>query len=221
MRRIAIYVEGGGDTAQQKSELRVGLDCLLNPQKQAAREKRLLWRLVPSGSRNFAFAAFINAIRTDDGQTLCVLLVDSESAVTLESKGKDDENARARRDHLSYRDSWDLTNIDPSRVHLMVQCMEAWLAADSAALARYYGKGFHARSLPQRENLEEESKLDLYLKLAKATKETSKGEYSDKKHAKIKHASKILALIEPKTLARRCPRFATLTSWLDDQIRRA
>ena len=37
MTEIAIYVEGGGDTAQQKAELRNGFDELLNSQKQAAR----------------------------------------------------------------------------------------------------------------------------------------------------------------------------------------
>jgi hypothetical protein len=68
---IAIY-EGGGDTAQQKSDLRVGFDQLLKQQKQAARNKRLHWKIVPSGSRNSAFGAFMNALRFSDGQTLCV-----------------------------------------------------------------------------------------------------------------------------------------------------
>jgi len=40
---IAIYVEGGGDTPDQKAELRRGLDGLLDNVKSKAREKRLRW----------------------------------------------------------------------------------------------------------------------------------------------------------------------------------
>lgn len=76
------------------------------------------------------------------------------------------------------------------------------------------------RSLPVRDNLEEEPKPELYDKLAKATKDTSKGEYSEANKAKIRHASKLLALIDPKKVADRCPRFLTFTSWLDDEIRK-
>ena len=176
MRGIAIYVEGGGDTAQQKSDLRVGLDRLLDHQKQAARHKRLHWKLVPCGGRESTFAAFMNAIRNSAGNDLCLLLVDSEEGIPLESKGKPTENARVRKNHLVSRDGWDL---------------------------------------------EEEPKSDLYSKLAKATKDSSKGEYSERNHAKIKHASKLLARIDPETVAKRCPRFATLRSWLDEQIRNA
>jgi Domain of unknown function (DUF4276) len=102
----------------------------------------------------------------------------------------------------------------------MVQCMEAWIVADPSALALYYGTGFHPRSLPARDNLEEEPKLEIYSKLAKATKDTRKGEYSEANHAKIKHASKLLALLDTKIVARRCPRFSALTTWLDEQIQK-
>jgi len=49
--------EGGGDTAQQKAELRTGLDQLLDAQKKEARAKRLRWKLVPSGGRDSSFTA--------------------------------------------------------------------------------------------------------------------------------------------------------------------
>lgn len=39
MSEIAIYVEGGGDSAQQKAELRQGFDSLLGRLKSRALEK--------------------------------------------------------------------------------------------------------------------------------------------------------------------------------------
>lgn len=95
----------------------------------------------------------------------------------------------------------------------MVQCMEAWIVADSEALADYYGKNFHAKSLPNRHDLEQEPKSDLQAKLKKATEKIQKGEY-----AKIKHASKLLERIDPTKVAARCSRFATFTAWLSKEI---
>lgn len=221
MREIAIYVEGGGDTAQQKAELRVGFDELLRHQKQAARNKRLGWKLVPTGSRNNAYQSFMAAVQRSNSSTVCVLLVDSEAGLAAETKGMADVNAQVRKVHLTKRDGWDLSEAAPQQIHLMVQCMETWIVADPGALGTFYGKGFHARSLPIRENLEEEPKSEVYDKLAKATKNTSKGEYSAANHSKIKHASKLLACIDAKKVAVRCSRFAALVGWLDEQIKTA
>jgi hypothetical protein len=221
---IAIYVEGGGDTAQQKAELRNGFDELLSAQKQAARAKRIRWKLVPSGGREAAYKDFVNAVVQTDDQTLCVLLVDSEEPIPAElpksrvesresKKQRQHNDSLARRSHLVNRDNWDFGDGPPEHIHLMVRCMEAWIVSDPEALSSHYGQGFQANSLPTRVNLEDEDKVSLYAKLRKATRNTRKGEY-----AKIKHASKILELIDSKKVAVRCPRFATFTAWLDEQI---
>jgi hypothetical protein len=213
--QIAIYVEGGGNTAQQKGELRTGLDALLNAQKRAARKKRLGWKLAPSGGRDQAYRDFRNEIDNADAGSLIILLVDSEEAVAPET-GDEETDAAARVQHLVRRDGWVFSGAEPSRVHFMVQCMEAWIVADPEALAGYYERDFHAEKLPVRVNLEDESKRAIHDKLKKATKDTTKGAY-----AKIEHASKLLALISPVKVAARCPRFKTFTDWLTQQIEAA
>lgn len=223
MKEIIVYLEGG-KTAQQNAELRTGFDQLLEQQKNAARTKRLQWKLVPCGGRDSACKAFVNAYQKTNDQTLCVLLVDSEDELPPEESIGDKEtgeerrlrllrDSRVRRDHLSNRDCWDFGEMPSDEIHLMVRCMETWIVADPDALRRYYGNGFRENQLPVRVNLEYEPKLQIYDKLKKATKDTSKGEY-----AKIKHASKLLAQIDPKKIAARCQRFATFTRWLSDQI---
>ena len=95
----------------------------------------------------------------------------------------------------------------------MVQCMEAWIVADPDKLEEFYKQQFKKNTLPKRNNLEEEAKTDIYEKLKSATKDTQKGEYG-----KIKHASKLLEVIRPDTVAVRCPRFKIFQQWLIESI---
>ena len=52
MTGIAIYIEGGGDSSSGKAQLRMGFDALLHPQKNAARARKMGWKLVLCGGRN-------------------------------------------------------------------------------------------------------------------------------------------------------------------------
>jgi hypothetical protein len=194
---VAIYLEGGGDFTQQKAELRQGMDAFLKTLKEAARTKRLHWKIVCCGGRNQAHGAFCHAIHTEPDQ-LNILLVDSESPVQ-----------GLRIAHLVNRDGWNMTDIPEVVVNLMTQCMEAWIVADANALADFYGQHFNRNALPGRLNLEEEAKNDLYKALEAATRHTQKGTYG-----KIRHASKLLALIDPNKAQERCPGCRALFAWL-------
>ena len=91
--------------------------------------------------------------------------------------------------------------------------MEAWIVADPDKLEEFFKQKFKKGSLPKRLDLEGEPKPDLYEKLKNATKDTQKGEYG-----KIKHASKLLAMIDPEKIAKRCPRFSIFREWLTESI---
>lgn len=216
MSEIAIYVEGGGDSAQQKAELRQGFDGLLGKLKSQALEKGMGWKLVCCGGRQAAYNSFKNALKTEP-KAINVLLVDSEAPIAPLT-GNRINDARAVLDHLKRRDAWDLTGVPAQHVHLMVQCMEAWIVADPAALAIFYGQHFRATQLPGNANLENESKTDLADKLERATSDQGKNKIPKGRYAKIRHGSQLLKLIDPAKVSARCPRFGLLTTWLENTI---
>jgi hypothetical protein len=196
---IAIYMEGGGNTAATKQALRQGMEVFLTPLKGFARDQEWHWKLVVCGPRNEAFKRFRDACKAGD-MTIVALLVDAETAV----KG-------SSRAHLKKRDKWNLSFTSDDLVHLMVQTMEAWIVADPDALEMYYGQKFNRNVLPPAPNLEKVAKSDVAAALDNATKNTkTKGKYQ-----KIKHASDLLKLIRPIKVQDRCPSckrlFTTLT----------
>jgi hypothetical protein len=185
---IAVYFEGGGDSAETKAALRQGMSAFLKPLVDAARQRRCRWSVTSCGGRDHACEAFLDALGKEP-EKFNVLLVDSEAGV-----------ASLPRAHLQQRDNWSLHGAQEDQVHLMAQCMEAWLVADREALAGYYKQGFNAKALPDRINLEEEPKTHIYAALEAATRQTQKGSYG-----KIKHASQLLRQVSPEKAQTRCP----------------
>lgn len=216
MIEIAFYVEGGGDTAQQRAELRQGFDGLLGKWKRKAQAKGIGWKLVCCGGREGTFRDFKNAIKNNP-KAIHVLLVDAEGPIAALT-GDEEKDAKTTIQHLIQRDKWDMAKIEPERVHLMVQCMEAWIVADVVALAAFYGQHFRANQLPTNLHLENEAKADLAAKLERATTDQGQNKMQKGRYAKIKHGSQLLKLIDAEKVSARCPRFALLTQWLDKTI---
>ena len=88
----------------------------------------LLSPLFPAEVPNYAFNGFKNAVRNGVAGII-VLLVDVEGSVKTSA-----------REHLKFRDGWDLSFAADDKVHLMVQTMETRIVADPGALAEYFGQ---------------------------------------------------------------------------------
>lgn len=216
MTEIAVYLEGGGNTAQEKAELRQGFDGLFKAEKSISRETLMSLRFVPCGGRKETYDAFMNALKYNP-ERISALLVDSETSIEKVPENKA-QDAEIRLGHLRNKegdetrqqgDGWPLKNVHPERIHLMVQCMETWIVSDASAMHEFYKQHFKPNSLPKRINLEEEPKNEVASKLEDATRDTQKGAYK-----KIKHASELLQLIDPEKIAKRCPRFLIFREWL-------
>jgi len=184
---VEIYMEGGGSGVDTKRALRQGMEALLGPLKQAARNKSMRWKLVACGPRGEAFRRFRHAARTTDGAVV-LLLVDAEGPVAMEPRA-----------HLKARDGWDMADVGAGSVHLMVQTMEAWIVADGDALDRYYGQGFRAGLLPKAADLESVAKSEIERSLHRATERTGKGRYH-----KIRHARDLLQRVDAERVKARC-----------------
>lgn len=204
MKEIVIYLEGGGDIREAQAQLRNGMNAFLRTLKELADSREWRWRLVALGGWVQAFQRWNHAV-TAEPDTLHVLLVDSEEEVT-----------RSPGEHLRAGDGWAIKRALESQVHLMAQCMETWLVADPDGMHRYYQKGFEARRLSRRANLEEEPKPSIYRSLELATRKTQKGAY-----VKIKHASALLALVDPAKARSRCPHCERLFATLNGKFQAA
>ncbi len=147
-------------------------------------------RPIPCGSRKRAFDYFVTA-RKEDGDD-SVLLVDSEAPITETSSWA---HVRARDG-----DRWECppaaTDDD---LHFMVECMEAWLVADRAALRKVFDRkdGLNEKALPTRAP-EDVPKRDLIAALARAT--AGRDRYD-----KGSHSFKALEQVDPAALRAACP----------------
>ena len=191
---VKVYLEGGGSgsdrkrrkggRSEQNSKFREGFSKFV---RQVGLTGRMP-QFVPCGSRETAYKDFCRAIAS--GET-ALLLVDAEKPVTVPGPWQ----------HLKGSDNWNRPrSATDGHCHLMVQVMESWFLADTAALKSYFRQGFREGSLPQNPNVEEIPKQDVEIGLRQATRGTSKGAYS-----KGKHSFEILAELDPAEVRCKSP----------------
>jgi hypothetical protein len=203
---IAIYIEGGGDTAQTLTPFRAGMSAFLKPVVDVVRTKRIKWRVIPCGGRKAAYDAFVDALENEP-EVFNVLLVDSEDPVAI---------ATPPWAHLKQRkgDAWNQpAGADDDRCQMMVACMEAWFLADPGSLQKHYGGNFDSGKLPPANSAESRTKAQIDDALKQATRRTKAQEYR-----KIRDGAKLLATVDAAIVRRHCKWCERLFAALGDAI---
>lgn len=179
-----IYLEGGGD---KNKALAISLRNAMRTFLQRAGVTRLP-RIVACGGRTEAYKDFRIALSQ---KTDAILLVDSEGPVQESSRWA----------YLKRRDGWEKPpGTTEEQCQLMVQQMESWFLADIEALATFYGREFHRKSLPPSQTPETVDRVRLIKGLEKASEKTNKGSYH-----KGNHQCEILERLEPNLVRQKCP----------------
>jgi hypothetical protein len=189
---IAIYLEGGGDTTQTLTPFRNAMSSFLKPAVDAARKKRVQWRMIACGGRQQAYEAYKDALKKEP-EVHNILLVDSEDPVAI---------SVSPWEHVKNRigDQWEKPpQVDDAQLQMMVACMEAWFLADINGLKKHYGGNFDAEKLPKADQAENQTKAKINDALKKATQNTTAKEYR-----KIRDGVKLLTTIDSAVVRRNC-----------------
>lgn len=181
---IKLYVEGGGKGSHKRATIKLqqGFDSFFRELKDAARERKVSFKIIPAGNTNSTYDDFIRSVENAP-QSFNLLLVDSDEAIA--------ENETARAFLQNKYKGWKLNAVRDEQCHLMVQIMESWFLADVAVLKNFYGKEFKESAIPKNKNVEKIAKETVESSLTAATAKTQKAEYH-----KIEHGAKILEMID-------------------------
>jgi len=196
---VRIYIEGGGPHKGKNAAIkcRQALHVFFEKFMDVGKVHP-----IACGGGREAFDDFSHALADPKhaGKEI-FLLVDSETSVAAGTTAKQ---------HLRHVNKWIFSDsVSEDRVHMMVQCMEAWFMADKDAVARYYGSEFPVGSLPGNPNIEAIDKKDILNALQHAAKNTSKGGYN-----KGSDAFAILGLINADRVCAAFARAARLRNCL-------
>ena len=203
---IKLYVEGGGKGSHKLATIKLqqGFDAFFRDLKNAARAKKISFKIIPSSNTQTTYEDFLISVRNSP-QSFNLLLVDSDEAIA--------ENETARDFLQKKYKKWLLKTIKDEQCHLMVQIMESWFLADVDALKSFYGREFKESAIPKRKNVETIAKDTVEKSLAAATAKTQKAEYH-----KIEHGAKILELINPQKVRESAPHCKRLFETIAKEI---
>lgn len=185
MSKVRFYIEGGSTGGYADLDFRRGWRKFLAELHELARKSGYHGVEVVRGKgRGNAFRRFTRH-RAEYPTDLCVLLVDSETAVP---KNANVWNVVKNRTGDGWiKPKW----VNEANLYLMVHFVETWLLTDPDALKTFFGSKFDGSQLPDT-ILESRSKSDIEKALKKATRLCKSGPYS---HG---HAHRVIEYVRPE-----------------------
>lgn len=183
--KVRLYVEGGPKGHAD------GLRQFKNSFKQHL--MRLSPRLStldvsPCGSTEETIRDYVRAVREVKPGSAVALLVDADDFVAANAPAK----------HLEGKlNSAKVPKDARANIFLMVQCMESWFVTDFNALESCFGAKAKIK-LPAHTDIEAVPKKDVFAALDDAARGTP-----TRRYLKIRDGAKILAELNPKTVAQR------------------
>lgn len=194
MRKVSVFVEGGGDSKNQSANIACRKAFRSVAQKLDVKN---MPTFVACGSRTSTWEIAWQAYSNRDPEDCVFLLVDSE-----EKPSEANNLPQFAWKHLRERqfDRWlSLSPINSNYVFLMVTTMETWLIADPSALKSFFSHNFNSDLIPDWLNLEEVEKPRPLEILKKASAECASV------YEKGKISFEILEKVSPSIVASRCP----------------
>jgi hypothetical protein len=209
MVKARIYVEGGGDSKEQRARCREGFRKLIENASFIKRSPAI----VACGGRDKTYHRFKTAT-TVAGNDYPILLVDSEDPVKTTDE---DPDSAAAWDHLKARDNWrQPASAANDQAQLMATCMETWIMADRDALSFIFKKCLQTSALLPLYNLEARTRDEVQDALHQATRTCGR----DKTYEKGKRSFKILENLDPETLKKHLPHFRRFIATLDRHLKK-
>lgn len=191
---IRIYVEGAGDSKEQRARCREGFSKLVGKAGFVGK----MPSFVASGGRTQAFGDFEAALKAYPNEVV-LMLVDSEDPVKNLVDAPDDPFAWI---HLANRDRVVRpANTENYQALLMATCMETWIATDKEALKKYFERGFQESALPTLPTIETQNRHEVQGKLAHASRNTTKP------YQKGSRSFELLAMLDPAVLSAHLSQF--------------
>jgi hypothetical protein len=200
-----LYIEGGGNSKEEKIRCRDAFANLLKSQGIGGR----MPRLKACGGRGAAFDDFQTAHTTAKPGRFIGLLIDSEDPLAM----PEDPQQQRTWEHLRQRDGWATPNgATDQQVLCMTTCMETWIAADRETLRKHYGHQLNENQLPPTDQLESRHRHAVQDALQNATTNCSNA------YRKGKRSYEVLAKLNPVVLTDLLPSFARAMAILEQKL---
>lgn len=134
-------------------------------------------------------------------------------AMLIDSETDSVADVEATWTHLATHEGWQQpAGAEDEQVLFMTTCMESWIVADRAALAKHWSNPTGKCAAAAFANLEERRRDDVQNRLVHATRNCSNA------YAKGKRSFEVLEKLDPATLTQQLPSFARVRRILNDKL---